>query len=250
MNKNQGTEISITSPLRSGRDTQFIKRRTRNKGESLQLNWTSWNGGNSSLKERFLPPNKTWFTKPVTAWVIHVVGHLEQDLKHTVGLSWAPSMLLSHFLILSRCELQTCAKFPGWFDHQKGQGLPPCLPLTGGLGLSPPAPRAEVCLVGESERRNWGHSPAPGLFLEKLCRPRASSGSQHLPLSSLGWCAGNPVGGQLSARSPCSHLRGEAGVTCHCPATAPRKVTLQPSQKCFLLPRLLLNVHCPKQPPL
>ena len=60
---------------------------TELEGENLYLNQAGQNWRDSSLKGCSFTPDKTWLTKISQQWIIHILGYLEQNLKHTTDLS-------------------------------------------------------------------------------------------------------------------------------------------------------------------
>ena len=59
------------------------------------MNQAGKNWKDSFLKGCSFPPDKTWLTKISQHWIIHILGYLEQNLKHATDLSLLSSILLS-----------------------------------------------------------------------------------------------------------------------------------------------------------
>ena len=73
----------------------FLKTRQRNCRRKSLLNQAGQNWRDSSLKGCSFPPDKTWLTKISQHWIIHILGYVEQNLKHATDLSLLSSILLS-----------------------------------------------------------------------------------------------------------------------------------------------------------
>ena len=73
----------------------FLKTRQRNCRRKSLLNQAGQNRRDSSLKGCSFPPDKTWLTKISQHWIIHILGYVEQNLKHATDLSLLSSILLS-----------------------------------------------------------------------------------------------------------------------------------------------------------
>ena len=91
------------------------------------MNQAGQNWRDSSLKGCSFPPDKTWLTKISQQWIIHILGYLEQNLKHTTDLS-----LLSAAAAAAK-SLQSC---PTLCDSRDGS--PPGSPVPGILQARTP----------------------------------------------------------------------------------------------------------------